>query len=82
MEEKLTIEQMQQKSARCRKIAKEMERWLRNVTEPEARKLLAQAINISYSQAKKWGDEAKRCRGMAESIEREFNRIEANQDDD
>lgn len=82
MEEKLTIEQMQQRSADARKLAKELERRLRNVTEPEARKALARVINISYAQAKKWKDEAKRCRGMAECIEREFNRIEANLDDD
>lgn len=81
MEEKLTIEQMQQKSADARKVAKELERRLRNITEPEARKALARAINIMYTQAKKWREEAKRCRKMAESIEREFNSIKANLDD-
>ena len=81
MEEKLTIEQMQQRSDFLRKRAKEMERRLRNVTEPEARKNLARLINISYAQAKKWREEAKRCRKMAESIEREFNSIKANLDD-
>lgn len=81
MEEKLTIEQMQQKSADARKVAKELERRLRNITEPEARKALARAINIMYVRAKKWRDEAKRCRKMAECIEREFNSIKANLDD-
>ena len=81
MEEKLTIEQMQQKSADARKVAKELERRLRNITEPEARKALARAINIMYVRAKKWRDEAKRCRKMAESIEREYNSIKANLDD-
>ena len=81
MEEKLTIEQMQQRSADARKVAKELESRLRNVTEPEARKNLSRAINISYAQAKKWRDEAKRCRAMAECIEREFNSIKANLDD-
>ena len=81
MEEKLTIEQMQQRSDFLRKRAKEMERRLRNVTEPEARKNLARLINISYAQAKKWREEAKRCRAMAECIEREFNSIKANLDD-
>ena len=81
MEEKLTIEQMQQKSADARKVAKELERRLRNITEPEARKALARAINIMYTQAKKWREEAKRCRKMAESIEREYNSIKANRDD-
>ena len=78
MEEKLTIEQMQQRSADARKLAKEMERWLRNTQDPEKRKTLARAINISYTQAKKWRNEAKRCRKMAECIEREFNSIKAN----
>ncbi len=81
MEEKLTIEQMQQRSADARKVAKELERRLRNITEPEARKALARIINIIYTQAKKWREEAKRCRKMAESIEREFNSIKANLDD-
>jgi hypothetical protein len=81
MEEKLTIEQMQQKSADARKVAKELERRLRNITEPEARKALARAINIIYARAKKWREEAKRCRKMAENIEREFNSIKANLDD-
>lgn len=81
MEEKLTIEQMQQKSADARKVAKELERRLRNITEPEARKALARIITIIYTQAKKWREEAKRCRKMAESIEREFNSIKANLDD-
>ena len=82
MEEKLTIEQMLKRSTDARKVAKEMERRLRNVTEPEARKALARLINISYAQAKKWREEAKRCQKMAESIEREFNLIEANLDED
>ena len=82
MEEKLTIEQMQQRSADARKVAKELERRLRNITEPEARKALARIINIIYTQAKKWRDEAKRCQAMAECIEREFNSIKANLEDD
>ena len=82
MEEKLTIEQMQQRSADARKVAKELESRLRNVTEPEARKNLSRAINISYAQAKKWRDEAKRCRKMEECIEREFNSNKANLEDD
>ena len=82
MEEKLTIEQMQQWSADARKVAKELERWLRNTQNPEKRKNLARVINICYAQAKKWRNEAKRCRKMAESIEREFNSIKANLEDD
>ena len=82
MEEKLTIEQMQQRSADARKVAKELERWLRNTQNPEKWKNLARVINICYAQAKKWRNEAKRCRKMAESIEREFNSIKANLEDD
>ena len=82
MKENLTIEQMQQKSANARKVIKEMERWLQITEDPEKRKNLARAINIMYARAKKWRDEAKRCQAMAESIEREFNCIEANLDDD
>lgn len=82
MEEKLTIEQMLKRSTDARKLAKELESRLRNVTEPEARKNLARLINISYAQAKKWREEAKRCRKMAECIEREFNSIKANLEDD
>ena len=81
MEEKLTIEQMQHRSADARKVAKELERWLRNTQDLEKRKNLARAISNCYALAKKWRDEAKRCRKMAECIEREFNSIKANLDD-
>ena len=76
MEEKLTAEQMQQRSDFVRKQAKEMERRLRNVTDPEARKIYQRAISNCYALAKnqrslaegksKWRDVAKRCRKMAE----------------
>ena len=92
MEEKLTIEQMQQRSADARKVAKELERRLRNITEPEARKIYQRAISNCYALAKnqrslaegksKWRNEAKRCPKMAECIEREFNSIKANMEDD
>ena len=92
MEEILTVEQMQQRSDFLRKRAKEMERWLRNVTDPEARKIYQRAISNCYALAKnqrslaerksKWRDEAKRCRKMAECIEREHNSGKANQYDD
>ena len=82
MEEKLTIEQMLKRSADARKVAKELERWLRNTQDLEKRKNLARLINICYTQAKKWRNEAKRCRAMAECIEREFKSIKANLEDD
>ena len=92
MEEKLTAERMQQRSDFLRKRAKEMERRLRNVTEPEARKIYQRAISNCYALAKnqrslaegksKWRDVAKRCRKMAESIEREHSSDKANLDDD
>ena len=82
MEEELTIEQMLKRSADARKVAKELERWLRNTQDLEKRKNLARLINICYTQAKKWRNEAKRCRKMAECIEREFNSIKANLEDD
>ncbi|MBO5624326.1 MAG: hypothetical protein J5953_00870 [Prevotella sp.] len=92
MEEILTVEQMQQRSDFLRKRAKEMERRLRNVTEPEARKIYQRAISNCYALAKnqrslaegksKLRDVAKRCRKMAESIGREHNSDKANQDDD
>ena len=92
MEEILTVEQMQQRSDFLRKRAKEMERRLRNVTDPEARKIYQRAISNCYALAKnqrslaegksKLRDEAKRCRKMAESIEREHNSDKANLDDD
>ena len=76
MEEILTVEQMQQRSDFVRKRAKEMERRLRNVTEPEARKIYQRAISNCYALAKnlrslaegksKLRDVAKRCQKMAE----------------
>lgn len=76
MEEILTVEQMQQRSDFLWKRVKEMERWLRNVTEPEARKIYQRAISNCYALAKnqrslaegksKWSDVAKHCQKMAE----------------
>ena len=76
MEEILTVEQMQQRSDFLRKRAIEMERRLRNVTEPEARKIYQRAISNCYALAKnqrslaegksKWSDVAKHCQKMAE----------------
>ena len=76
MEEILTVEQMQQRSDFLRKRAKEMERMLRNITDPEARKVCQRAISNCYALAKnqrslaegksKLRDEAKRCQKMAE----------------
>ena len=67
---------MQQRSADARKVAKELERWLRNTQDLEKRKNLARLINICYTQAKnqrslaegksKWRDVAKHCQKMAE----------------
>lgn len=92
MEEKLTVEQMQQRSDFLRKRAKEMERRLRNVTDPEARKIYQRAISNCYALAKNQRSLAEgkangetrpnAAKRWQKSIGREHNSDKANLDDD
>ncbi len=75
MDEKMTIEQMRQKSAEARRVAKVLQRRLQGITDAEERKLLSQQMNHLFVEAKEQMDKVKFQRGMAASIEREFNTL-------
>ena len=75
MEEKMTIEQMRQKSAEARRVAKELQRRLQGITYAEERKLLSQRMNDLFVEAKELMDKVKFQRGVAASIERELSTL-------
>lgn len=71
----MTIEEMRQRSAEARKMALELRRQLQDITDAEERKLLSQRMNDLFVEAKELMDKVKFQRGMAASIEREFNTL-------
>ena len=75
MEEKMTIEQMRQKSAEARRVAKELQRRLQGITDAEECKLLSQRMNDLFVEAKELMDKVKFQRGVAASIERELSTL-------
>lgn len=82
MEEKMTIEQMRQRSAEARRAAKELQRRLPSIKNTEERKLLSQQMNALFNEASLLRNKAQFRHGMEESIEREFLSIQANLEDD
>ena len=75
MEEKITIEQMRQKSVEARRVAKELQRRLQGITDAEECKLLSQRMNDLFVEAKELMDKVKFQRGVAASIERELSTL-------
>ena len=75
-------EQMRQKSNEARKAAKALQQKLKTVTDPEERKQLSRQINDLFNQASVLRNEAKQCYRLEESIEREFNSIQAHLEED
>ena len=71
----MTIEEMRQRSAEARRIAKELQRQLQGITDPELRKQLSRQMNDLFVEAKELMDKVKFQRGIAASIEREFNTL-------
>ena len=69
-------EEMQQKASEARKAAKELQRKLLEVTDPDERKQMARRMNELFAEASSMKDEAKHCHYMEESIERDFRCIE------
>ena len=83
MEEKeMTIEQMWQKGVEARKAAKALQQKWQTTTDPVERKEIGRQMNDLFAQAKSWKSKAKMLHGLKESIEREFNSIMANLEDD
>jgi len=75
MEEKMTIEQMRQRSAEARRIAKELQRQLQGITDAEERKQLSRQMNDLFVEAKELMDKVKFQRSMAACIERELSTL-------
>ena len=73
---------MRQKSNEARKAAKALQQKLKTVTDSEERKQLSRQINDLFNQASVLRNEAKQCYRLEESIEREFNSIQAHLEED
>ena len=73
---KLTTEQIRQQARDMRKAAKELQRKMQEVTDPEERKQLARRMNELFAEASSLRDEAKHRHYLDESIERDFRCIE------
>ena len=78
----MNMEQLKQKSIVARETAKELQQKLRTITNPEDRKQLLRQINDLFTQASTWRNEAKHRHYLEESIEREFNSIQADLEED
>ena len=80
----MTQEQMRQKASEARdvrKAAKELQRKMQEVTDPEERKQLARRMNELFAEAGSLRDEAKHHHYLDESIERDFRCIETDLED-
>ena len=69
---KLTIEQLRQQARDIQKAAKELQRKMQEVTDPEERKQMANRMNELFTEAGSLKDEAKHRHYLDKSIEREF----------
>ena len=82
MRQNMTIEEMRQKASEARKAAKALQRKLQTVTDPVERKQLAREMNDLFVQAKNYTNEAKHRNLFEEYVEREFNNLQADLEDD
>lgn len=78
----MTIEEIQQKAREARKTAKALQRKLQTVTDPVERKQLAREMNNLFVQARNYTDKANHRHRFEECVEREFNSLQANLEDD
>ena len=77
----LTIERLRQQAHDMRKAAKELQRKMQEVTDPEERKQMAHRMNELFTEASSLKDEAKHRHYLDESIERDFRCIETDLED-
>ena len=73
---KLTIEQLRQQARDIRKAAKELQRKMQEVTDPEEQKQLVRRMNELFAEASSLRNEAQHRYYLDESIERDFRCIE------
>ena len=81
MVNELNIEPLRQQARDMRKAAKELQRKMQEVTDPEERKQLARRINELFAEVSSLRDEAKHRHYLDESIERDFRCIETDLED-
>lgn len=72
---------MRQKARGMRKAAKELQRKMQEVTDPEERKQLARRMNELFAEASSLRNEAQHRHYLDESIERDFRCIETDLED-
>lgn len=77
----LTIERLRQQAHDMRKAAKELQRKMQEVTDPEERKQMAHRKNELFTEASSLREEAKHRHYLDESIERDFRCIETDLED-
>ncbi len=77
----LTIERLRQQAHDMRKAAKELQRKMQEVTDPEERKQMAHRTNELFAKASSLRDEAKHRHFLDESIERDFHCMETDLED-
>ena len=82
MRQNMTTEEMRQKASEAWKAAKALQRKLQTVTDPVERKQLAREMNDLFVQARNYTDEANHRHRFDECVEREFNSLQANLEDD
>ena len=78
----MTTEEMRQKASEARKAAKALQRKLQTITDPVERKQLAREMNDLFVQARYYTDETNHRHRFEECVEREFNSLQANLEDD
>lgn len=69
----MTKEEKRQKSVEARKLALDLRRQLKIITDPELRKQLSRQMNDLFAEAKRLMDEVKAQRGWEASVDRELN---------
>ena len=77
----LTIERLRQQAHDMRKAAKELQRKMQEVTDPEERKQMSHRMNELFTEASSLREEAKHRHYLDESIERDFRCIETDLED-
>ena len=72
---------MRQKARDIRKAAKELQRKMQEVTDPEEQKQLVRRMNELFAEASSLRNEAQHRYYLDESIERDFRCIETGLED-
>lgn len=77
----MNTEQLRQQARDIRKAAKELQRKMQEVTDPEEQKQLVRRMNELFAEASSLRNEAQHRYYLDESIERDFRCIETGLED-